>query len=60
MPPTPPDSSEEDVLGKAYDARLARRLLRYAWPYRALIASSLALLVIDGALQLVGPCSRDG
>ncbi|MBP9107624.1 MAG: ABC transporter ATP-binding protein, partial [Gemmatimonadaceae bacterium] len=55
MPPTPPDSSEEDVLGKAYDARLARRLLRYAWPYRALIASSLALLVIDGALQLVGP-----
>ncbi|MBK8056420.1 MAG: ATP-binding cassette domain-containing protein [Gemmatimonadetes bacterium] len=54
MPPTP-DSSEEDVLGKAYDARLARRLLRYAWPYRALIASSLALLVIDGALQLVGP-----
>ena len=50
-----PDPAEEEVLGKAYDARLARRLLRYAWPYRALIVSSLALLMVDGALQLVGP-----
>jgi len=50
-----PDPAEEEVLGKAYDARLARRLLRYAWPYRTLIVSSLALLMIDGALQLVGP-----
>jgi ATP-binding cassette, subfamily B, multidrug efflux pump len=49
------DPHEEEVLGKAYDARLARRLLRYAWPYRALIGASLALLMIEGALQLVGP-----
>ncbi len=49
------DHSEEEVLGKAYDGRLARRLLRYAWPYRALIVSSLTLLMIEGALQLVGP-----
>ncbi|GMV11533.1 MAG: ABC transporter ATP-binding protein [Gemmatimonadota bacterium] len=51
----PPDPTEEEVLGKAYDARLARRLLRYAWPYRGVIFASLALLMVDGALQLVGP-----
>lgn len=49
------DHNEEEVLGKAYDGRLARRLLQYAWPYRALIVSSLTLLMIEGALQLVGP-----
>jgi len=32
-----------------------RRLLRYARPYRALVLGSLALLLADGALQLVGP-----
>ncbi|MFN8580596.1 MAG: ABC transporter ATP-binding protein [Gemmatimonadaceae bacterium] len=46
---------EDDILGKAYDARLARRLLRYARPYRGLVVASLSLLLIDGALQLVGP-----
>jgi ATP-binding cassette subfamily B protein len=46
---------EEDALGKAYDSRLMRRLLRYARPYRSLVASSLALLAVEGALQLVGP-----
>lgn len=49
------DPAEDEVLGKAYDARLARRLLRYAWPYRGVIVASLALLMLDGALQLVGP-----
>ena len=46
---------EEEALGKAYDARLMRRLLRYARPYRALVLGSLVLLIADGALQLVGP-----
>lgn len=55
MAQTLPDASDDAVLGKAYDARLARRLLRHAWPYRALIGASLALLLTDGALQLVGP-----
>ena len=32
-----------------------RRLLRYARPYRALVAGSLVLLLADGMLQLVGP-----
>jgi len=53
---TAPDlRHEEEALGKAYDARLMRRLLRYARPYRALVIGSLALLLADGMLQLVGP-----
>ncbi|HEY5087724.1 MAG TPA: ABC transporter ATP-binding protein, partial [Gemmatimonadaceae bacterium] len=46
---------EEDALGKAYDSRLMRRLLAFAAPYRALIAIALFFLMIEGALQLVGP-----
>jgi ATP-binding cassette, subfamily B, multidrug efflux pump len=46
---------EEEALGKAYDARLMRRLLRYARPYRALVIGSLVLLMADGILQLAGP-----
>jgi len=46
---------EEDALGKAYDSRLMRRLLRYARPYRSLVAASLGLLAVEGVLQLVGP-----
>src|SRR5688572_5872113 len=52
---TPNVLHEEEALGKAYDGRLMRRLLRYARPYRALVIGSLALLLADGMLQLVGP-----
>lgn len=52
-----PDAAyhEEDVIGKVYDARLARRLLRYVRPYGWLVVVSLVLLMLDGLLQLVGP-----
>jgi ATP-binding cassette subfamily B protein len=46
---------EEEALGKAYDARLMRRLLRYVRPYRPLVAGALVLLFVEGALQLAGP-----
>jgi len=52
---TGPDVHEEEALGKAYDGRLMRRLLRYARPYRRLVIASLGLLIADGMLQLVGP-----
>ena len=57
QPLVPPltDVHEEEALGKAYDSRLMRRLLRYARPYRGLVAGSLVLLLADGMLQLVGP-----
>ncbi len=46
---------EEEVLGKAYDGRLMRRLLTYIRPYKTAVAFSLALLLINAMLQVVGP-----
>jgi len=46
---------EEEVLGKAYDGRLARRLLTYLYPYRRVVGTSIFLLVIISGLRLVGP-----
>src|SRR5829696_2149278 len=46
---------EEDVAGKAYDARLMRRLAVYVRPYSWLVLSALGCLMIDGLIQLVGP-----
>ena len=46
---------EEDAVGKVYDARLARRLMAYVRPHSGLVGSAVALLMVDGLLQLVGP-----
>jgi ATP-binding cassette, subfamily B, multidrug efflux pump len=49
------DAVEEEVLGKAYDGRLMRRLLSYMRPYRTLVAISLAFLAGQSLLQGLGP-----
>ena len=46
---------EEDVLGKAYDGRLMRRLLVYLRPYRPLLVGAIAVLFGNALLALVGP-----
>jgi ATP-binding cassette subfamily B multidrug efflux pump len=46
---------EEEILAKAYDSRLMRRLLTYLWPYRGLIAAALVVLILNSILQVVGP-----
>ncbi|HEX6198919.1 MAG TPA: ABC transporter transmembrane domain-containing protein, partial [Thermoanaerobaculia bacterium] len=46
---------EEERLGRAYDARLMRRLLAYVKPYRGLAAAAVALILLSSLLQLVGP-----
>jgi ATP-binding cassette subfamily B protein len=46
---------EEDVLGKAYDAVLMRRLLRYLRPYRLQVAVALSAIIAASVLQLVQP-----
>ena len=46
---------EEEVLGKAYDGRLMRRLLTYIRPYQVEVLIALVLLFINAALQVVGP-----
>jgi ATP-binding cassette subfamily B protein len=46
---------EEEVLGKAYDARLMRRLLGYLRPHRAYVFGALLALVGDAVVQLAPP-----
>jgi ATP-binding cassette subfamily B protein len=46
---------EEEALGRAYDARLMRRLLAYLRPYRPKVALAVAMLVAASGLALVGP-----
>jgi len=46
---------EEEVLGKAYDARLMRRLLAYLWPYWRQVAVALVAIVAGAAAQLAQP-----
>ena len=46
---------EEEVLGKAYDGRLMRRLLAYIRPYKSEVLIALVFLLINAALQVVGP-----
>ena len=46
---------EEEVVGKVYDGRLMRRLMRYLWPYRRYVAISLIFLGVNSVLQIAGP-----
>ena len=46
---------DEDVLGKAYDARLMRRLLAYLRPYWRQVALALAAIIGGSAAQLAQP-----
>ena len=46
---------EEEVLAKAYDSRLMRRLLGYLRPYAGYITLSLVFLFVYSALQVCGP-----
>jgi ATP-binding cassette, subfamily B, multidrug efflux pump len=46
---------EEEVLGKAYDARLMRRLLGYLRPYLGGVALALAAIIAGSVLQLAQP-----
>jgi ATP-binding cassette subfamily B multidrug efflux pump len=46
---------EEEILGKAYDGRLMRRLLGYLRPYRRVVAISVVLLLATSVLQVLGP-----
>ena len=54
-PASTTSSSDDDALGKAYDARLVRRLLAYVRPYRPLVVAALACIIIQSGMQLVGP-----
>jgi ATP-binding cassette subfamily B protein len=46
---------EDEILGKAYDARLMARMLRYLRPYWKLLAVSFFFLMLQTGTQLLGP-----
>src|SRR5712671_7490045 len=46
---------EEEVLGKAYDSRLMRRLLTYLRPYRWQAAIALGSIVLKSFADVLGP-----
>jgi ATP-binding cassette subfamily B protein len=46
---------DEEILGKAYDAQLMRRLLGYLWPYRRYVAVALVAIIAGALAQLAQP-----
>jgi len=52
---SPAGIMEDDVVGKAYDSRLMRRLLRYLRPYRAYALLALVAIISGSVLQLAQP-----
>jgi len=46
---------EEEVLGKAYDSRLMRRLLTYLRPYKWQVGIALGSIVLKAAADVLGP-----
>ena len=49
------DFREEEALGKVYDSRLAKRLLRYLRPYRGWVAIAALLTLPVAPLAALGP-----
>jgi ATP-binding cassette, subfamily B, multidrug efflux pump len=48
-------AQEEEVLGKAYDSRLMKRLLVYLRPYKRQVGISLAAILIKAGADVLGP-----
>lgn len=46
---------EEEALGKAYDARLMRRLIAYLRPYWMHVALALLVLLLGSGMAIAGP-----
>jgi len=51
----PVSHHEEEVLGKAYDSRLMRRLIAYVRPYGDMALGALGLILLSSLLQLLAP-----
>jgi ATP-binding cassette, subfamily B, multidrug efflux pump len=48
-------AQEEEVLGKAYDSRLMRRLLTYLRPYRWQVMIAIASILLKSCADVLGP-----
>jgi ATP-binding cassette, subfamily B, multidrug efflux pump len=48
-------AQEEEVLGKAYDSRLMKRLLGYLRPYKWQVVIALAAIILKAGADVLGP-----
>ncbi len=48
-------AAEEEVLGKAYDSRMMRRLMTYLRPYTLQVALAMAAIVLKAGADVLGP-----
>ena len=48
-------AQEEEVLGKAYDSRLMKRLLAYLSPYKWQVVIALGAIVLKSVADVLGP-----
>src|SRR5580765_5309878 len=46
---------DDEVMGKAYDGRLMRRLLRYLSPYKLQVVLSCIAILFKAATDVLGP-----
>src|SRR5262245_36774906 len=46
---------EEEVLGKAYDARLMRRIIGYLRPHKKFVALAFVLILFESGLETLFP-----
>lgn len=46
---------EDELLGKAYDSRLVRRLLQFVSPYKSRLYTAIVFMVISSLLNVAGP-----
>jgi len=47
--------ASDDIIGKALDGALLRRVFSYVWPYRSTLVLALALLPLAAAIELAQP-----
>jgi ATP-binding cassette, subfamily B, multidrug efflux pump len=46
---------EEEILGKAYDSQLMKRLIKYLKPYKGMVILAIGLSIVVSALEAVRP-----
>ena len=49
-----PNQPEEEAVGKAYDARLTRRLAAYLRPYSGRVVAGIGLLILGSLFEVAG------
>jgi ATP-binding cassette, subfamily B, multidrug efflux pump len=56
-PPKPQAAApqEDDIVGKAYDSRLMRRLMRYLYPYKWAAITSIVAIILKAGADVLGP-----